>query len=673
MAVVTLIPIANAWDPTLPFDDAYISFAYALHLATGQGLVLSVGAKPVEAYSDPLWIFILAIGKWLGITIPTWSNIVNIALVGALAGTTMRLVRRLAPAAPLWTAAGAGVVIVLLPAVAYFAVGGLETLLFVVLLNLTVLWFLTDCECRQPLSAATSVFFLLLALTRPEGLLLWVAAWALSWQWSRDVRRQLKASAWFLVPGGLLELGRLLYFHQFLPNSIVAKSGLPLSSSAKLAKAEALLFWRHYAPILAVALIVLVTCLVRRALPRIFRPVAVIVVVMAAFEIVTSSGDPYPYERYLFVVLPVTFALAVAGLCQVGWPSRGSPLEDMAASRRRLFQWVSTSCMIALFGVSLIAAFTTRERPATTGNDLNIARGLSHLHSLFSSDSLSKHSGRYHFSLAALLNRTQPSGSRIALDEIGTVAYYTHMHVLDLYGLADTRIARRPGIPGNRSAPKYVFAQDPRGIVLGFTGCLCLAFHDDIAYAQYPRMLNYHLVALIYEGFAPGGLLYQREEDSATFASLDRAIPVDDRQIAVLPTTIEHVLDVQALLSVRSHHGNPTPELRAGGVLAVRSFFTVITPGAAVSIQIDTVVRRTCTVHLTGLSPGSPVPQHLNAVVTRSNGQILTSTSLALGAAPTIATSLLTFSVEGHTPLVLKVSGTRPAEWAEPFIDCRSA
>jgi len=38
MGVVALIPIANAWDPTRPFDDAYIGFAYALHSATGHGL-----------------------------------------------------------------------------------------------------------------------------------------------------------------------------------------------------------------------------------------------------------------------------------------------------------------------------------------------------------------------------------------------------------------------------------------------------------------------------------------------------------------------------------------------------------------------------------------------------------------------------------------------------------
>ncbi|MGH9206665.1 MAG: hypothetical protein ACRD1G_08930, partial [Acidimicrobiales bacterium] len=258
MGMVALVPMANAWNPSLPFDDAYISYAYALRLATGHGLTLSTGAKHVEAYSDPLWVFALAIGKWLGLTIPTWSNILNLLLIAALAGTTMRLVRRFAPAAPLWTAAGAGIVIALLPAVALYAVGGLETLLFAVLFNLTALWFLSDAEHRRPLSAGTSILGVALALTRPEGALVWATAWALSWGWSRDARHQVKSAAWFLVPGGLFEVWRVAYFHQLVPNSVVAKSGLALSTESFV------LYWHHYYPILIVGAVSVVACLFRR-------------------------------------------------------------------------------------------------------------------------------------------------------------------------------------------------------------------------------------------------------------------------------------------------------------------------------------------------------------------------------------------------------------------------
>jgi L-asparagine transporter-like permease len=78
----------------------------------------------VETYSDPLRVPILAVGRWLGFTIPTWSYIANIMLVGVPVGATIRLVRRLSPAAPAWIGVADGAVVAFLPAVAFFAVDG---------------------------------------------------------------------------------------------------------------------------------------------------------------------------------------------------------------------------------------------------------------------------------------------------------------------------------------------------------------------------------------------------------------------------------------------------------------------------------------------------------------------------------------------------------------------
>jgi hypothetical protein len=48
-------------------DDAGISFAYARSLAEGHGPVVQAGAPPVEGYSNPTWVALLAIGRWLGL------------------------------------------------------------------------------------------------------------------------------------------------------------------------------------------------------------------------------------------------------------------------------------------------------------------------------------------------------------------------------------------------------------------------------------------------------------------------------------------------------------------------------------------------------------------------------------------------------------------------------
>lgn len=65
--------MASVAAPSLPFDDSYISFAYAAHLVDGSGLRLSVGSAPVEAFSDPLWVVLMAAGKAIGFGLVTCS------------------------------------------------------------------------------------------------------------------------------------------------------------------------------------------------------------------------------------------------------------------------------------------------------------------------------------------------------------------------------------------------------------------------------------------------------------------------------------------------------------------------------------------------------------------------------------------------------------------------
>ena len=48
-------------------DDAAISFAYARSIAKGLGPVMQPGDPPVEGYSNPAWVALLALGRWLGL------------------------------------------------------------------------------------------------------------------------------------------------------------------------------------------------------------------------------------------------------------------------------------------------------------------------------------------------------------------------------------------------------------------------------------------------------------------------------------------------------------------------------------------------------------------------------------------------------------------------------
>ncbi len=48
-------------------DDAGITFAYARSVATGAGPVLQPGAEAVEGYSNPAWLALLVVARWLGL------------------------------------------------------------------------------------------------------------------------------------------------------------------------------------------------------------------------------------------------------------------------------------------------------------------------------------------------------------------------------------------------------------------------------------------------------------------------------------------------------------------------------------------------------------------------------------------------------------------------------
>lgn len=65
-----------AWWNRFIQDDAFISFRYAEHLATGQGLVWFPGDR-IEGYTNFLWTLLMAIPMLLG-----WEPILFAQLLG---------------------------------------------------------------------------------------------------------------------------------------------------------------------------------------------------------------------------------------------------------------------------------------------------------------------------------------------------------------------------------------------------------------------------------------------------------------------------------------------------------------------------------------------------------------------------------------------------------------
>jgi len=156
-------------------EDAGITFAFARNLAEGEGLVPYINGERIEGYSNPLWTFLIAGFHLLGVSPWTSSK-----LLGAVFGVlTLPLVygiaKRCRPGKDDFVALFPPALLAAHSVFVIWNASGLENSLFNVLLAAGLWRVLVESEpvagdgaARRPWSA---VFFLGLAITRPEGLL----------------------------------------------------------------------------------------------------------------------------------------------------------------------------------------------------------------------------------------------------------------------------------------------------------------------------------------------------------------------------------------------------------------------------------------------------------------------------------------------------------------------
>jgi arabinofuranosyltransferase len=205
-------------------DDAYIIFRYARNLLAGNGFVYNPG-QPVLATTTPLYsILMAALGAIAGgpkADFPLIALLLN-AILGALSCWLLaRLGSQLGAPYAGWSAAAVWAVA---PMAVTFAIGGMETSLFVALLLAA---YAASFGKRPTLSAAAASFAL---LTRPDGLLfilplLLERLRELWFEQAGPKRRAAMAreSAVFLAPLLLWGLAATVYYGSPIPTSIGAK------------------------------------------------------------------------------------------------------------------------------------------------------------------------------------------------------------------------------------------------------------------------------------------------------------------------------------------------------------------------------------------------------------------------------------------------------------------
>ncbi len=228
-------------------DDAAITFGYARGFAEGLGPVVQPGAEAVEGYSNPTWTALLAIGKLLGlfdrgailgipdyVLFPKALALVCCAGILAAVHSAATVVGR----RPWVVTLVAGVALASVPSFVIWSFSGLENSLYalvVVALAVTVFRAVLAGRLRtRGVAAAAGVLAAAAALTRPEGAV-YAAVYPLVLLihlrgpvlWS-SVRHVLVSVAAFAVPYGGYLLWRYAEFGRMVPNTAVAKKqGVP--------------------------------------------------------------------------------------------------------------------------------------------------------------------------------------------------------------------------------------------------------------------------------------------------------------------------------------------------------------------------------------------------------------------------------------------------------------
>lgn len=440
-------------------DDAYISYRYAQHLAEGRGLIFNPGEKPVEGYTNFLWTLLLSLAPRLRLSFETWSRFLGMVCTFFAAGFAARILALLLqdhseadrPLDIRWS--GVAVLLILTNAsVILWSGAGMETTLFAMLLTGGVLFFLQFI--RQPtcfhLSGAM-LYFVLLSLCRPEGLALsglfglWVLLYPLGTggcRWMRVAPLAVQG----MVAGAHFSW-RLFRYGSLLPNTYYAKVGY---SRDQLWRGLDYLadYFGSFGSWLWLVFLFLAWRMLRSSPGRgfLFAAIGLWLAIVAMV-----GGDALPMYRFVVPVIPLLSVLLALGMG--GFIAGLQQWRDRGMGNRSPFglpeSWILLLVMIA---ISVLPAYRGRQAEYVEADRermedrVEIGKWL----------------------------RERYADKTIALNAAGAIPFYSGMRTIDMLGLNNYHIARRPveslgqGVAGHEKHDvEYVLSRRPELIFIG--------------------------------------------------------------------------------------------------------------------------------------------------------------------------------------------------------------
>lgn len=386
-AILFLGQVFLYWDYAI--DDAFITFTYAENLADGHGPVFNVGDKPVEAYSNTLWMLMLATTYLVGLPTVLTAKILGVVFF-AIAGWLWFWNFHRDKSGYAWLV---GPLFLICPLSPFWAVSGLELGLhaFAVSAAIIMLWRRSGWGC---------LFLALIVWGRPEGfitatvMILAAMATGISGKEFRFKNYIYHILAIALAVASITIM-RLAFFGLPLPNTFYVKTeevGFHFRAVSDMAI--------RFIPVFSLMILAIYMAIKNKMWEKLL--VISLAVFMAQFFVSTMINPVMNYLfRYLVPFMPLAIFAAVYSIKQF---------------KRPIFrQLVVVILIISLISpVGKIFAHLGVEREIVSAQDKAIRWAGS-----------------------------QPDETIISLTDIGRIPYYARRHYIDIWGLASDNIGRQ--------------------------------------------------------------------------------------------------------------------------------------------------------------------------------------------------------------------------------------
>jgi hypothetical protein len=498
-----------------PLDDSWIHQEIARNLVQHHSFGFTPGVTS-SGSSSTLWTFVLSLNYLLFPThSPVFFPLVLNSILIILSGVLLWRMAILDDLPLLYALA-----LALLPALSgnyvWLAFLGMEHVLFVTLSLVAILLWFRACDAPRDTGLRTSLLTGLalgaLGMTRPEGLALCVLLFAL-YRWCGrtlpDVLRAAVVAVLLLIPSFLINLKtsgtllpltlrgrRFLYF-----GSDKLHIGRSLIRSLTLETYHKVIQHNFFHTSSAWAIIAVPLaffgCFV---LLRRFPNRTSVLVLWATLHyasycfMLPSTGHGGRYQPFVLVLFPALLAIA---------------LFDLIALALRLFK---SRCSALLQPVQMLALVLVAALTAATLPRWNVALG----------DSIYD-INHCHRQMAYWLNDHYPPGTKIGVFDMGAIAYFSHIDVVDLSGLVDPNYL--PYLLSDR-VPQYLNQKGASLVILPNDGRI-IHFADRLGLLNNPaiRLVPIHTENIDYDTWLSGNLYTQHAYQFETLYRIVRLNP----------------------------------------------------------------------------------------------------------------------------------------------------